>query len=146
MLSLMLRFLILSFLVLWQCSPNRQTETYRFDQIIVTKFPTNPPPAFPQSFFPEKANFLQSSEFKTSHIHTKEAFLHLETTESWEEIQKRIDFRVNQGDWKLVEKNTNDSEVSYLLEGFIKKSLSIYLSRSGETNQIRFYFKKHSTY
>ncbi|PJZ37029.1 hypothetical protein CH354_07905 [Leptospira levettii] len=146
MLSLMLRFFLFSLLVFWQCTPNKQTETYRFDQIIVTKFPTNPPPAFPQSFFPEKSTFLQSSEFKTSHIHTKEAFLLLETPESWEEIQKRIDYRVNQGDWKLIEKNVNETEVSYLLEGFIKKSLSIYLTKNESNNQIRFYFKKHSTY
>lgn len=142
----MLRFFLLSLLVLWQCSPNRHTEIYRFDHIIVTKFPTNPPPAFPQSFFPENVSFLSSSEFKTSHIHTKEAYLVIESTDSWEDIQKRIDLRANQGDWKLIEKNANEEEVSYLLEGFIKKSLSIYLSKKGEKHQLRYYFKKHSSY
>ncbi|TGM82116.1 hypothetical protein EHR01_04845 [Leptospira mtsangambouensis] len=143
----MLRFLPILLLVLWECRPVPQTEIYRFDQIVVTKYPMNAPPAFPQSFFPEKAQLLQSSEFKTSHIHTKEASLLLESEESLEMIQKRIEARAAQGDWKLIEKSEKNGEVSYLLEGFIKKSLSIIVSASGtNTNYIRFYFRKHSSY
>ncbi|EOQ88110.1 hypothetical protein LEP1GSC202_3184 [Leptospira yanagawae serovar Saopaulo str. Sao Paulo = ATCC 700523] len=142
----MLRFSILLFLLFWQCQPSQIPETYRFDPITVIQFPANAPPAFPQSFFPETSKFIQSSEFKTSHIHTKEAFLLLETEESFADIQKRIELRASQGDWKLIEKNTKDLEVFYLLEGYIKKSLSISLTSHGKTNQMRFYFKKHSTY
>lgn len=142
----MLRFSLVLTLLFWQCQPSPISEIYRFDPVIVSQFPTNAPPAFPQSFFPESAKFIQASEFKTSHIHTKEAFLLLETEETIEQIQKRIDLRASQGDWKLIEKNTKDSEVFYLLEGYIKKSLSISLTNHGKTNQMRFYFKKHSSY
>ncbi|MCW7492032.1 hypothetical protein ND861_05115 [Leptospira sp. 2 VSF19] len=143
----MLRFLPFLLLILWSCTPTTQTEIYRFDQIIVSRNPTNAPPAFPQSFFPEKLKFLQSSEFKTSHIHTKEAYLLMETEESIENIRKRIETRAAQGDWKLIDQSENNGEITYLLEGFIKKSLSIMISDSGSsTHYIRFYFKKHSSY
>ncbi|TGL90995.1 hypothetical protein EHQ68_02805 [Leptospira congkakensis] len=143
----MLRFLPIFLLILWGCQPIHQTEIYRFDNIVVTKYPTNAPPAFPQSFFPDKVNLLQSSEFKTSHIHTKEASLLLESEESFQAIQKRIETRAAQGDWKLIDKMEKNGEVTYLLEGFIKKSLSIIVSETGgNTNYIRFYFRKHSSY
>ncbi|TGL99370.1 hypothetical protein [Leptospira jelokensis] len=142
----MLRFSFFLIFLFWQCQPSQVQETYRFDPITVSQYPISAPPAFPQSFFPESAKFIQSSEFKTSHIHTKEAFLLLETDESLADLQKRIDLRASQGDWKLIEKNTKDTEVFYLLEGYIKKSLSISLTSHGKTNQMRFYFKKHSTY
>ncbi|PJZ86140.1 hypothetical protein [Leptospira harrisiae] len=143
----MLRFLPIFLFIFWECRPIPQTEIYRFDQIVVTKFPASAPPAFPQSFFPEKVTLLQSSEFKTSHIHTKEASLLMESGESLAMIQKRIESRAAQGDWKLIDKSEKDGEVSYLLEGFIKKSLSIIISESGaNTNYIRFYFRKHSSY
>ncbi|TGL37838.1 hypothetical protein [Leptospira perdikensis] len=143
----MLRFLPILLLFLWACTPTTQTEIYRFDQIIVTRNPTNAPPAFPQSFFPENAKFLQSSEFKTSHIHTKEAYILLESEETIENIRKRIESRAAQGDWKLIDKTTKSGETTYLLEGFIKKSLSIVVSESGNSaNYLRFYFRKHSSY
>lgn len=143
----MLRFLPFLLLILSACAPTTQTEIYRFDQIIVSRNPTSAPPAFPQSFFPEKPKFLQSSEFKTSHIHTKEAFLLMESEESIENIRKRIETRAAQGDWKLIDQTEKNGEVTYLLEGFIKKSLSIIISDNGSsTSYIRFYFKKHSSY
>lgn len=143
----MLRFLPILLLFLWACTPTTQTEIYRFDQIIVTRYPTNAPPAFPQSFFPENAKFLHSSEFKTSHIHTKEAYILLESEETIAAIRKRIETRAAQGDWKLVDKTEKNGETTYLLEGFIKKSLSIVVSESGgSANYLRFYFRKHSSY
>ncbi|MGE8720028.1 hypothetical protein ACO2KH_01710 [Leptospira terpstrae] len=143
----MLRFLPILLLFFGACTPTTQTEIYRFDQIVVTKNPTSPPPAFPQSFFPEKLRFLESSEFKTSHIHTKEAYLLLESEESLASILKRIENRSMQGDWKLIDKTEKNGEVTYLLEGFIKKSLSIVVSETGSpTHYLRFYFRKHSSY
>lgn len=143
----MLRILPILLLFLWACTPTTQTEVYRFDQIIVTKYPTNAPPAFPQSFFPENAEFLQSSEFKTSHIHTKEAYILVESKESKETILKRIETRASQGDWKLIDKSEKNGEITYLLEGFIKKSLSIVVSENdGTSRYLRFYFRKHSSY
>lgn len=143
----MLRFLPILLLFIWACTPTTQTEIYRFDQIVVTKNPISPPPAFPQSFFPEKLRYLESSEFKTSHIHTKEAYLLLESEESLATILKRIETRSAQGDWKLLEKTEKNGEVTYLLEGFIKKSLSIIISENGSsTTCLRFYFRKHSSY
>lgn len=143
----MLRFLPILLLFLWACSPTTQTEIYRFDQIIVTKNPTNAPPAFPQSFFPDQTKFLQSSEFKTSHIHTKEAYLLVESEESIDSIRKRIETRAAQGDWKLIDKTEKNGETTYLLEGFIKKSLSIVVSESaGNSHFLRFYFRKQSSY
>ncbi|PJZ45351.1 hypothetical protein [Leptospira brenneri] len=143
----MLRFFPILLLLLWECRPIPQTEIYRFDNIIITKYPTSAPPAFPQSFFPEKATFLHSSEFKTSHIHTKEAYILIESEEKLAMIKNRIEARAAQGDWKLIEKTEKNGETSYLLEGFIKKSLSIIVSESGsDTNYLRFYFRKHSSY
>lgn len=141
---LLLFYALALFLV--QCSGARESEVYQFDRLTVSKHPTNPPPSIPRSFFPEDAKFLTSSELKSSFSNVREAYLQLESNQTTEVLKKLILSRADMGDWKLVDTTETETEISFLLEGFVKKSMTIILSKKTDQNQIQFLFKKQSNY
>lgn len=144
----MLRFAFIFFIFLFlsNCNPSQTSESYQFDKLLIQKFPSQPPSALPRSFFPDDAKFLSSSELKSSFSNLKEASLRLTTELSENEVKDKIKSRAKLGDWSLVDETNDGVSTTFLLEGFVKKSLSIVVSKSGNLTEMHFLYKKQSTY
>ncbi|MDF3818775.1 hypothetical protein P3G55_02625 [Leptospira sp. 96542] len=142
----MRRICFIFVIFLLSCAKTSGKETYQFDKLLVVKTPERVSASIPKSFFPDSVTLVSSSELKTNFMNIKEAYVQLETKDSMALVINLVDSRANMGDWKLLEKTMRPSEVEFLLEGFLKKSLSIIVTDKLETREMRFYFKKQTTY
>ncbi|WP_411822532.1 hypothetical protein [Leptospira sp. 'Mane'] len=140
-------FLIIISLFLFQCSGSSfSKESYSFERVNVSHLPDRIPPAIPRSFLPESVQFLDSVELRTGFSNARESYLILETKLSKEEIQKTIESRSSLGDWKLLQKDEEPKKTIYLFEGFLKKSLSIFIIEEENKRLVKYFFKKESSY
>ncbi|MCZ8343955.1 MAG: hypothetical protein O9301_13055 [Leptospira sp.] len=139
-------FISIIFVILSNCNASQTSESYQFDKLLIQKFPPQAPSALPRSFFPEDAKFIASSELKSNFSNLKEASLRLTTEQSETEVKEKIKARAKLGDWSLVDETKNGESTTFLLEGFVKKSLSIVVAKSGNLTEVHFLYKKQSNY
>ncbi|MDZ4727165.1 MAG: hypothetical protein SH817_13500 [Leptospira sp.] len=121
-------------------------ETYAFDRITVAHLPERVPSAIPRSFIPSTVTYINSVELRSGFSNPRESYLSLESNLSVSEIKDTIEKRSSLGDWKIIQKDELGNKTSYLFEGFIKKSLSIFVYDLGEKRIVKYFFKKQSTY
>ncbi|BDA78723.1 hypothetical protein LPTSP3_g16530 [Leptospira kobayashii] len=140
-------FLIIISLFFTRCNPSSfSKESYSFERVNVSHLPDRIPPTIPRSFLPESVHFLDSVELRSGFSNARESYLILETQLSKEEIQNTIEKRSALGDWKLLQKDEEPKKTIYLFEGFIKKSLSVFIIEEENRRLVKYFFKKESSY
>ncbi len=138
-------FLILVFLL--SCTPKHdERASYSFDRITFAFQPTQVPTPFPRSFLPDEVQFQRSVDLKSGFLNSKEAYLVLISKTESNKIASDIESRSKFGDWKLLEKTEKDKTITLLLEGFLKKYISIIIFDTGETRIVKYFFKKNTGY
>lgn len=142
-----MRFVFLLLFFFLSCAPKvDEKASYSFDRITFAFQPTQIPTPFPRSFLPDDVQFQRSVDLKSGFLNSKEAYLVLFSKTESSRIASDIESRSKFGDWKLLEKTEKDKTTTLLLEGFLKKYISIIIFDTGEKRIVKYFFKKNTGY
>ncbi len=124
-----------------------KSETLKFDQIVIHRFPEELPRAFSEQLIPENSQVTIGTEFSKTLIDSytdgSESFLLIETSKTFEEIITFYEKFLKENDWKILQKNKTEKKAIYLTESSTRRTLAIVIKEDKGKRKIKLFHKRN---
>jgi hypothetical protein len=124
-----------------------KSETLKFDQIVIHRFPEELPRAFTEQLIPENSKVIIGTEFSKTLIDSytdgSESFLLIESNQTFEEIIAFYEKFFKEYDWKILQKNKTEKKAIYLTESSTRRTLAIVIKEDKGKRKIKLFHKRN---